>query len=187
MTMRKPLTHSLPLFAVLVFLAGCAGTSEYACERQEERARGTKPTTTYKLVKPKAGEAGVRTLPSGSVAMAPTYRMKFKPPYAEQCTTITLYKDVVIQRSSDRDVVLSEVREFYAEDGTLITSFTQDVTSQVLASGTYVATTPLPIPKNAPPGRYKIVSKLLYERRGASRQPIQIARTEGQFFIVPRR
>lgn len=185
-TLRTAPTRLLPLFAALAVLAGCAGTSDSACERHEERTRGVKPLTTYKLIKPKSGEPGARTLPSGSVALAPTYRMQFKPPYVEQCRTITLHKDVVIQRSNDRDVELSEVREFYGEDGTLIASFTQDITDQVPRSGQYVATTPLPVPKNAPPGRYKIISKLLYERHGG-RHPVQIARAEGQFYIVPRR
>ena len=186
-TTRTTLARSLPLLTALALLAGCAGTSDSACERHEERTRGTKPQTTYKLIAPKSGEAAVRTLPPGNVALAPTYRIQFKPPYSEQCRTITLYKDVVIQRSNDRDVEFSEVREFYAEDGTLITSYTQDITAQVPRSGKYVATTPLPIPKNAPPGRYKIVNKLLYERPTTGRSPVQIARAEGTFFIVPRR
>lgn len=187
MTTRPTLARSLPLLAALLLLAGCAGTSDSACERHEERTRGTKPVTTYKLVQPKSGEAAVRILPSGSVALAPTYQIRFKPPYAEQCRTITLVKDVVIQRSNDRDVEFSEVREFYAENGALITSHTQDITRQVPRSGRYVATTPLPIPKNAPPGRYRIVNKLLYERPTTGRSPVQIGRAEGEFFIVPRR
>ena len=81
--------------------------------------------------------------------------------------------------------MLNEMREFYAEDGTLIATSTQDISEQVKKSGAYIATTPLPIPKSAPPGKYKIVNKLLFERRGDRRAPVPIARAEGFFYIIP--
>ncbi|MDH4134546.1 MAG: hypothetical protein OEV31_07125, partial [Gammaproteobacteria bacterium] len=84
------------------------------------------------------------------------------------------------------DIILTEIREFYAEDGSMITTSSQDITDQVKHSGNYVATTPLPIPKAAPPGKYRIVSKLVFDRRGKGRSPVPIARSEGFFFIVPR-
>ncbi len=180
-----PLRPAL-LLAVLLFASGCASMREYSCERQEESTRGTKPHTTYRLIQPRPGQPAARTLSAGSVAMVPAYDMSFRPGYTRPCTTLTLHKDVTIQRSADQDVVLSEIREFYAEDGTLITSATQDVSSQIRQSGTYVATTPLPIPKSAPPGKYRIVSRLLYERRGG-RNSHQIARAEGFFYIIPPR
>jgi len=91
----------------------------------------------------------------------------------------------VLLRSDDPDVVITEVREMYAEDGTLIIPASQDITEQVRKSGHYLATTPLPIPKTAPPGKYKVISKLLFERRGDRRPPVQIARAEGFFYIIP--
>ena len=185
MKARLSLRPALLLAALLA--SGCASMSEYSCERQEERSRGVKPQTTYRLVPLKPGHAAVRKLPAGSVATVPTYTMNFRPGYTRPCTTLTLHKDVVIWRSDDQDIVLNEIREFYAEDGTLITSSSQDISSQVRQSGTYVAVTPLPIPKSAPPGKYKIVSKLMFDRRGNRSGSHLIARVEGNFYIVPPR
>jgi hypothetical protein len=166
-------------------LGGCAGLEERSCEMHEAETRGTKPVTTYTLTEPKPGEPAPRALPVGSVPMTPTYKLSFIPGFTKPCTTLTLHKDVVILRSDETSVLLNEIREFYAEDGTLIATSTQDISSQVKRSGTYVATTPLPIPKTAPPGKYKIVSKLLFERRGDHRPPVTLARAEGYFYIIP--
>lgn len=175
--------------ALLVFFAamlgGCASISEFSCDMHESQTRGIKPVTTYALNAPKGDETVRRALPTGSIAQVPVYKLTFKPGFTKPCTTLTLHKDVVIQRSDETNVTLNEIREFYAEDGTLITSSTQDISDQVKKSGTYVATTPLPIPKSAPPGKYKIVNKLMFERRGERRAPVTIARAEGYFYIIP--
>jgi hypothetical protein len=186
MQARIKIRRAVPCVIVLTaLLAGCAGMEERSCEMHEAQTRGTKPVTTYTLTELKPGEAAPRALPVGSVPMVPTYKLAFKPGYTKPCTTLTLQKDVVILRSDEASVLLNEVREFYAEDGTLITTSTQDISTQVKRSGAYVASTPLPIPKSAPPGKYKIVSKLLFERRGDHRQPVTIARAEGYFYIIP--
>ena len=151
----------------------------------EAQTRGTKSVTTYALTQPKGGEAALRALPAGSIAQVPTYKLTFKPGFTKPCSTLTLHKAVLIQRSDEATVVLNEIREFYTEDGTLITTSTQDISEQVRKSGVYSATTPLPIPKTAPPGKYKIVNKLLFERRGDRRAPVQIARAEEFFYIIP--
>ena len=174
------------LALIAVLLGGCASMEEYSCDMHEQQTRGEKPVTTYRLVEMKPGQAAARILPAGSVAQAPTYTMSFKPGFTKPCTTLSLYKNVVVYRSNDADVVLNEVREFYAEDGTLIATNTQDITTQVKTSGTYIATTPLPVPKSAPPGKYKIVSKLLFERRHDRRPAVLIAHAEGFFYIIPR-
>jgi hypothetical protein len=183
---RLPLRPILLLTLVAALLGGCASMEEYSCNLHEQQTRGEKPVTTYRLVQVKPGQPVARALPAGSIAQVPTYTMTFKPGFTKPCTTLSLYKDVVIYRSND-DVVLNEIREFYAEDGTLITTSTQDITTQVKISGTYVATTPLPVPKSAPPGKYKIISKLMFERRHGRRPAVQIARAEGFFYIIPRR
>jgi hypothetical protein len=181
---RMPLRRAA-LLALLAPLAGCATLDEFSCDMHETQTRGKKPVTTYTAVEPKAGQAAPKALPAGSVAQVPTYKLSFRPGFTKPCTTLTLYKDVVILRSDDADVVLNEIREFYAEDGTLIATATQDISAQVKKSGSYVATTPLPIPRSAPPGKYKILSKLLYERRGNHRPAAPIARAEGFFYIIP--
>jgi len=174
------------LTLITLLLGGCASMEEYSCDMHEQQTRGEKPVTSYRLVQPKPGQAPARILPAGSVAQVPTYTLSFKPGFTKPCTTLSLYKDVVIYRSNDADMVLNEIREFYAEDGTLIATNTQDITAQVKTSGVYIATTPLPVPKSAPPGKYKIVNKLLFERRHERRPAVQIARAEGFFYIIPR-
>jgi len=174
------------LFVLLLtgMLGGCASISNFSCDMHESQTRGVKPVTTYTLTTPQ-GSAAPRTLPAGSVAQAPVYKITFKPGFTKPCTTLTLHKDVIIERSDEAGVILTEIREFYAENGTLITTATQDISNQVKKSGTYVATTQLPIPKSAPPGKYKIVSKLMYERHGNRRAPMPISRAEGNFYIIP--
>lgn len=183
--MKEKLFHWRNLLPLcLAALAGCVTTDEFGCDMHESRTRDAKPVTTYQALPPKPGLNAPRTLPAGSLPQAPVYSMRFKPGFTKPCTTVTLYKDVVILRSAANGISLNEIREFYAEDGTLITSATQNITDQVRHSGNYLATTPLPIPRNAPPGKYKIVSKLQAERRG-DRRPIPVARAEGFFYIIP--
>ncbi len=172
--------------AALLAVSGCATTLEQDCARHEQEIRETKPVTTYRFVEPKPNQRALRTLPAGSTAQVSTYRLSFRPTYTTTCHTITLRKSVVIQRSIDNDVVLTEIREFYADDGSLITTSSENITDQVRRSGNYLATTPLPVPKAAPPGKYRIVNKLMFDRRGKGRAPVPIARGEGFFFIVPR-
>ena len=174
------------LFVLLLasLLGGCASISSFSCDMHESQTRGVKPVTTYTLTTSQ-GSAAPRTLPAGSVAQAPVYKITFKPGFTKPCTTLTLHKDVIIERSDEAGVILTEIREFYAENGALITTATQDISDQVKKSGIYVATTQLPIPKSAPPGKYKIVSKLMYERHGNRRAPILISRAEGNFYIIP--
>jgi len=184
--MKEPVAiRIVSVLILLLLLGGCARLREASCVRHEEAMRNTKPVTSYRLVETPAGKAALRSLPAGSTPQVSRYTLRFKPGYTQACASITLYKDVTIQRSLSGDVILNEIREFYAEDGTLITSNTQDVTAQVRTSGYYLASTPLPIPRAAPHGKYKIVSKLLYERRGSNRPAVQIARGEGYFYIVP--
>lgn len=179
--------HRSALSAILLtaLLGGCASMDQFSCDMHETQTRGYKPVTTYTLADSKSGESALRPLPAGSIAQVPTYKIRFKPGFTKPCTTLTLHKDVVIQRSNETNITLNEIREFYAEDGTLIATASQDISEQVKKSGTYIATTPLPIPKSAPPGKYKIVNKLLYERRGDRRAPVPIARAEGFFYIIP--
>lgn len=171
--------------ALSILLGGCASMDNFSCDMHEHSTRSTKPITTYSPAEPKPNAAAPYTLPAGSNAQVSTYKLTFQPGFTKPCSSITLRKDVVIQRSEDAQVVLNEIREFYAEDGTLIATATQDVSAQVKKSGAYIALTPLPIPKSAPPGKYKIVNKLMFERRGDRRPAALIARTEGYFYIIP--
>lgn len=183
---RSLILRIAPFMTLLaMLLGGCASMDNFSCDMHEQSARAAKPVTTYTPAEPKPNAAAPYTLPAGSNAQVSTYKLTFRPGFTKPCTSITLRKDVVIQRSGDAQVVLNEIREFYAEDGTLITTATQDVSAQIKKSGAYIAVTPLPIPKSAPPGKYKIVNKLMFERRGDRRPAVLIARAEGFFYIIP--
>lgn len=186
-TLRNSIVvRSIVLATVLLVLGGCAGLEERACDQREIENKGVKPVTTYRLAALPPGQAEPRNLPAGSVPLVSTYKLSFRPGFTKPCSGTVLYKDVVIQRGPGEDIVLNEIREFYAEDGTLITNNAQDITAQIKQSGNYVATTPLPIPKKAPPGKYRIVSRLMFERHGSGRPAIQIARGEAFLYIIPR-
>jgi hypothetical protein len=172
------------LAIAVIFLGGCSTVQNISCDMHETRTRGVKPFTQYHYQEPKPGQVAARNLPAGSTVQAPTYKMEFKPRYGRPCTTLTVQKEVIVLRSPD-DVFLTELREVYAEDGTLITTHIQDISDQVKKSGNYVATTPLPIPKGAPDGKYRVVSKLMQERRAERKPAIPIARAEGYFYILP--
>lgn len=171
--------------ALTLCLSGCVTTDNLGCNVNAQSPRNAKSVTTYKPARSRPNAAPPYSLPQGSVAQVSTYKLSFRPGFTKPCTTITLVKDLVIQRSDEGQVMLNEVREFYAEDGTLITSTNQEISPQVLKSGAYTGTTPLPIPKSAPPGKYKIVSKLLFERKGDRRPASLIAHAEAYFYIIP--
>jgi hypothetical protein len=175
---------ALPALLAAALLTGCATVQNFSCDMHESRTRGVKPFTQYKFIEPKPGEIAARNLPAGSTVQVPTYKMQFKPRYSQPCTTLTVQKDVVLLRSPD-NVILTEIREVYAEDGTLITTHTQDISDQIKSSGAYVATTPFPIPKGAPDGKYRMVTKLLQEKRGEKKPALPLARAEGYFYILP--
>lgn len=171
--------------ALGILVHGCASLDNFGCDVRTQNARAAKPSTTYRPSTPRPNAAPAYSLPAGSVAQVSTYKLTFRPGFTKPCTTVTLHKDVVIQRSDEAHVMLNEVREFYAEDGTLIASASQDISGQVSKSGAYTATTPLAIPKSAPPGKYKIVSKLFFERSGERKPASLVARAEGFFYIIP--
>jgi hypothetical protein len=81
---------------------------------------------------------------------------------------------------------LEEVREFYTDPGTLITTKTESVGDQFQVSGYYAAELPLPIPQKAPPGKYRIVSKLIMKTKNKSKG-IVLARANATFQVVSRK
>ena len=166
----------------LMGVSGCAGLSEYACTLQESRAQSTDLATQYRYT---AAPEGNGQLPRGTSARATHYTVSLNVVRIEPCTTLSIIKEVGLLRASDGDIIIKETREFYAEDGTLITSLTEDLTSQLSRSGVYTAVTPLPIPRSAPAGRYRIVSRLSMERGRGGRVHL-LSAAEASFSIIPR-
>lgn len=108
------------------------------------------------------------------------YRMHANRYRTRTCGHVELLHDLVLARRGE--VVLREVREYYADDGTLIASNSEDVSRQLPTSGRYTRSTKLPIPAAAPPGRYRVVSKMLAKRPGDGRF-VQLGRAATSFYV----
>lgn len=169
--------------ACLSWLSGCAGLSDYACTLQESRAQSSDLATHYRYTAPPEANGQA---PKGTSVKATHYTVAFNVERIEPCTTLSIIKEITLLRGADSDNLIKETREFYAEDGTLITSLTEDLTSQLGKSGHYTAVTPLPIPRTAPAGRYLIISRLTLERKGDKRTQL-LSAAETSFRIIPRR
>lgn len=119
-------------------------------------------------------------LSPGRPVRVQVYRMRANRYRTQACGNVALLYEVVLARQGA--VVLREVREYYADDGTLIASKSEDVTDQLGASGRYTRATTLPIPAAAPVGRYRVVSKLLAKKRG-NNQFVQLGRAATSFYV----
>jgi hypothetical protein len=188
MVLLKPKTaihllyRAVVLSGCLFWLSGCAGLSDYACTLQESRAQASDLSTHYRYSAPPEGGG---QLPRGTPVKATHYTVAFNVERIEPCTTLSIIKELTLLRGADSDILIKETREFYAEDGTLITSHSEDLTSQLGTSGHYTAVTPLPIPRAAPAGRYLIISRLTMERKGDKRTQL-LSAAEASFRIIPR-
>lgn len=119
-------------------------------------------------------------LPSARSVHVQSYRLHADRYRVRACGRITLFYEVVLARQGE--AVLREVREYYADDGTLIASSSEDVSRQLPTSGRYTRSTILPIPAAAPAGRYRVVSRLLVKKSRAARF-VQLARAATTFYI----
>ena len=182
-TLPAPALPVVLLSALLLSLTGCASLSDRGCEMQEARARTADLSTHYRPSTPQAGQNSGGPLPKGVPMKAMHYAVGFNVAQIEPCTTLSIIKKLTLQKSADTDILIKETREFYAEDGTLITSLTEDITTQFPKSGTYAAVTPLPIPRAAPIGKYLIVSKLTLERSGEKR-PLLLSTARASFTLL---
>jgi hypothetical protein len=184
----------LPAIAVgaVLALAGCAALDMFGdeCSRYESRTKRARYNTLYKPVpKPADAKADTRAkserpLPKGVVAQVTVYKMAFDGDKIKPCSDLSIRKEIVLQRTAQPDLQLREIREFYAQNGALITTNAEDISEQIAVSGVYQAVTPLPIPRSAPPGKYRIVSRLMVETKTA-KKPVQLAKVEGVFQVVP--
>ncbi len=189
--------HSPLLLAIIasaLLLGACAGFDVRdmfgdECSRYESRTKSARYNTLYKPAsKPADTKADTRSkpnkpLPKGILAQVPVYKMAFDGDKIQPCSDLSIRKEIVMQRGDQPDLIFKEIREFYAHDGTLITTNAEDISNQIVISGTYQTVTPLPIPRSAPPGKYRIVSRLTVETR-AGKKVQQLAKVEGIFYVV---
>jgi hypothetical protein len=191
MSMRppSPSRHRLALIFAggVLLLSGCAGFPGFGgmnCAQFEEASRDADYATHYRLLEPET-KTLARQLPPlsrGAVAAVRVYEMRVEPYTTKSCNHLKLHKEVHIQRRAGK-WRLEEVREFYTFGGTLIATRTESVSGQLTRSGFYAGSTLLPIPEKAPPGRYRIVSKLVFKNNDGT---TVLAKTSASFQVVSR-
>lgn len=164
-------------------LGGCA-TTEELCSQHARHIRETRIVTHYELNPQSGAHLTRQALPKGTVVAVRSYNLSVDPDSLQPCRDTRIRKSIVVQRRAGPRAVIKESREIYAQDGTLIASVSETVSDQITASGEYLADIPLPIPRKAPPGRYRIVGKLTLERAG-DRRSILLGRSEASFRVEP--
>jgi hypothetical protein len=187
-------THGiLPLTVIgsALLLNACAGFDVRdlfgdECSRYESRTKSARYNTLYKPASksPDAGAKPGRPLPKAVLAQVPVYKMSFDGDKIQPCSDLSIRKEIVVLRGESTDLLFKEIREFYAQNGTLITTNAEDISAQLATSGRYQTVTPLPIPRTAPPGKYRIVSRLTVEAK-TGKKVLQLAKVEGVFSVVP--
>ena len=177
----------LLFLAAILLLSGCAGLRETSCEQFEELRQEMDYTTQYRLLESDTDNAARRfkPLPKGAVAVVRQYKMEVNTPQIKPCNHLKIQKEIYLLRKNDKNLVLEEIREFYTADGILIATKSEFVGDQMRASGYYAGSMPLPIPEKAPPGKYRIVSKLVMKRKDTSRITV-LARTSASFEVIAR-
>ncbi len=175
----------LVLAAAVLLLSGCAGFRESSCEQFRETRQETDYTTQYRLLESDTAARRFKPLPKGAVAVVRQYKMEVNTPEIKPCNHLKIQKEIYLLRKNDKNLVLEEIREFYTADGVLIATKSEFVGDQMRTSGYYAGSTPLPIPEKAPPGKYRIVSKLVMKRKNASRATV-LARASATFQVIAR-
>ncbi len=187
MIARSPMTTPRPASALLIgliiaLLSGCVTAPQHECRIQAANAGKVDLATHYHNA-PQSLAFG--PLPRGVLAEATLYRIGVNSDRIHPCEYLKIHKELYLRRGDHANLQLKETREFYAQDGTMIASHTEDLSDQLRAGGSYTATTLLPIPRSAPAGNYLIVSKLAFHRPG-ERRSVPLARAEVTFTILPR-
>jgi hypothetical protein len=165
---------STAILAVILITAGLAVTTvpveaSWLCKYYAWRNDDVRYRTTlrYSTEQTRTAQKKYPPLPDkGVYAIVRLYEIEPEATETRPCRNLLINKRLFLQRKADPDFVLRERSEFYAEDGTLIVSNTQDLTQQLLRTGYYIAADALPIPEDAPPGGYRLVTKLLLSRKG---------------------
>lgn len=173
------------LAGLALLLSGCAGWRETSCAQFERARQGTDYTTHYRLLEPdtKIAARHLPPLSRGAVAVVHLYEMRAEPHATRSCSHLRLHKEIHIQRATGGGLQLDETREFYTLSGALIATRTESVGNQLQRSGFYAGSTLLPVPEKAPPGRYRVVSKLVLKSAGGT---TVLAQTSASFQVISR-
>ncbi len=171
----------------LWLLPAISADASLLCKLYKWRNQEVRYHTSYQYdeEETRTAQGKYKPLPAkGVYAIARLYAIEPDTREARPCSNLTIRKRLFLQRRDDPDFVLSEISEFYAEDGTLITTNRQAVTEQIQRTGFYRAHDPLPIPEDAPPGRYELVTKLVLTKKGR-KTAFLLASTKTAYRILP--
>jgi hypothetical protein len=186
---RTRLRWSVPvILAGLSLLAsGCATIREETCEQFDANRKDTDYSTQYQFSEPDSEMAAknFKPLPRGANVVVRLYRIHLDPPKVKPCRHLTIRKEIYLQQSVRLNRTLEEVREIYTSDGALIATKTESVGDRLRTSGYYTGETSLPIPENAPLGKYRVVSKLVLKTKKSSRA-IVLNKTSASFQVLSR-
>lgn len=176
------------LAALALLLSGCASWRGMTCAQFEENRKEADYATQYRFMESDSETAArdFKPLPKGTSAIVRLYKMRIDAPKIAPCNHLTLYKEFYLQRKAGRDLMLEEVREFYTAEGALIATKVETIGNQLRTSGYYSGDTILPIPEKAPPGKYRIVSKLVLKGKNTSRSTL-LAKTSVNFQVISRK
>lgn len=175
------------LAGMWLVISGCATFQEESCSQFEERRQETDYDTRYRFSESDSETAAhnFKPMPRGAGAVVRLYKMHVDQPRIKPCHDLTMRKEIYLQRTAGKNMVFEEVREFYTARGALIASKTENLSDQLRTSGYYFGDTPLPIPQNAPPGKYRIVSKLVMKTKNNKSRAMLLARTGAGFQVLP--
>ena len=169
-----------PVLILLALLGGCATVPPNDCDRFRQLRRTTDYDTTYVYSAADSREAArsFARSPRKASLTARWYTIRTNRPRIGGCDHLYLLKDLYLQRRDDAAVVLEEQREFYTADGQLIATKREDVSAQLTKTGYYTASVPLPIPEKAPPGQYRVVTRLITRGTNGAEQTLATASAE---------
>ncbi|MEK7716977.1 MAG: hypothetical protein AAB322_04400, partial [Pseudomonadota bacterium] len=183
LTRARNRTHLRRLVPVILagfslLASGCATIREETCEQFEANRKDIDYSTQYQFSEPDSEMAAknFKPLPRGANVVVRLYRIHLDPPKVKPCRHLTIRKEIYLQQSLRLNRTLEEVREIYTADGALIATKTESVGDRLRTSGYYTGETLLPIPENAPLGKYRIVSKLVLKTKKNS-QAIVLTKT----------
>jgi len=165
-------------------LGGCATLFQPdPCRSFKADSADLNKDTVYTLApaESKIAARDFRSLPEGHLAAARMYRVWVDQSKITPCQLLAIKSSVYLQRT-DRQLWFEEVREFYTKDGYKITENKSELSRSLGRTGYYLGQAPLPIPQAAPPGTYRIVSKL-YFRTSPKRRAILLAEASTEFKV----
>ncbi|MFL6647412.1 MAG: hypothetical protein ACJ8KO_05570 [Sulfurifustaceae bacterium] len=161
-------------------LSGCATEPLNSCEQFDQARSHMRYDTVYRYSAADTRVASKSFVPArrSEPVTVRWYTLRVNRTQIRPCDHLYLTKDLYLRRANDVSIMLNEQREFYSAEGQLIATKREDVTSQLDTSGFYSASIPLPIPREAPPGAYRVVTRLLLKLPNAAERTIASASAE---------